>query len=185
MIKAPATTLLLLLPMLMGACSGEDSAGSRVRLTIRSAVVSPSPRPTPTPSPMRSPTPTPSAVASADEPTPVPTATPRITVTSITVTPSRLTLYPPPSDLALSLGLRTSEQLSGIALRSDDALGGVGWQSLAPSQIAVTPSGLVSVLADASPGICYVRCTALDDPRVFQDVPVEILTTGELGVVVQ
>jgi len=137
------------------------------------------------------PTPTGSAPAESQAGTapdllPQATAKPQIGVTAVVLTgPSALTLYPEPLDPARSLKLPTWAQLTAHALRADDQIGGVRWIDRSGGHLTVSSGGLVAVGATASPGVHIVRAEARDDPSVFVDVPVQVLSTGEIEAVVR
>lgn len=123
--------------------------------------------------------------APSADPTPAPTPLPG--VTALVVTPLAVTgfeaLYPPAVDQDASMGHPSSVQLSGHTVLSDGSTGSVRWES-SSSALAVSTTGAVSVTAEAAPGIAYIRAIAVDDEHQYQDVPVEVKTTGQIDATI-
>lgn len=108
-----------------------------------------------------------------------------MTVTSVSVSPvTFVTLYPPPANPALSLGLPSQQQFSGKVLLSNQHAGGFQWIDKSGGKLNVDPSGLVSVLPSTPPGMYEVDFQANDDPNRFVAVTIQVLTTSQLDVTV-
>lgn len=155
-----------------GAVNASDAVGGGIagNSTAASAVPTPKPPPSPTPAPT---------------PTPVPTALPLVSVAAVATSKAFITLYPPPANMSANLGLPTQYQLSAYAQRTDGTQGGVRFTDRSNGQLGVTPGGMVTVSAAATPGIYYVRVQSLDDANVYQDVTVQVGSTGELDAILQ
>ncbi|MBO9541681.1 hypothetical protein J7643_13920 [bacterium] len=128
------------------------------------------------------PTPTPPDTPS---PTPKPTAAPLVAIRAVQVSRTHLVLFLPPRDPALGLGLVTQHQLTGSATRADGFPASIQWVDRSSGQLALSPTGLVSTKPTTVAGDYRVRCAALDDPHVFQDVTIEVRATSALTVIVQ
>lgn len=158
-------------PAVSGNASPNESSGEG---QPGSSDATPSPTPSPSPGNVRPPS-----------PTPAPTATPRVAVTGMTVTPTHVVLHPAPQAPMAGLSLISQAQLSATVTRSDGALGGVLWHAPSGGVLSLSPAGLVNVPASTPPGIYRVRAVSLDDPNVSREVVVEVLSDGELGVILE
>lgn len=177
----------LLALLMVAGCPSDDIEGSGVLVhpstgappgngPIGGGVATGSGNPTPVP------TATPSVEPTTPPATPKPTAPPKVVISSVQVSDTYLLLYPPPQDPTKSLGYPSSLSLSGIALRDDGFQAPVRW---VVGEHLTYGGGKIATKTSTPPGIHYVRCEAVDDPNVFQDVAIEVRTTSELGVIVQ
>lgn len=138
---------------------------------------------TPTTSPTLKPAATPKPVVPT--PTPKPQATPRVGIKSVSVSNASIILYPPAQNADLSLGFTTWAKLEGQAVRTDDIPTGAIWIDRSGGQLLVGATGRIETKASTLPGTYFVRCQALDDPHVYQDVLVEVRPTSELQVIIR
>ncbi|MBO9541770.1 hypothetical protein J7643_14365 [bacterium] len=118
-------------------------------------------------------------------PSPKPTASAKVGIKSVSVSNIAIALYPPAQDEALGLGYPSWRQLSGQAMRTDDFPSGVVWSDRSGGQLVVSPTGRIETKASTQPGTYWVRCAALDDVNVYQDVAVEVRPTSELEVIIR